>query len=98
MGLLLLVHQYGFRVQGQLGGVRRGRAALRLSELKEARRLCGILGGGMAGVVCDDGRPHQQVRRRCWRSQKFCAKLWLMACGWRRRCCGAFSGQARLTA
>lgn len=44
-----------------MGGVRRGRAALRLSELNEARRLCGILGGGMAGVVCDDGRPHQQV-------------------------------------
>jgi hypothetical protein len=35
-----------------LGGVRRGRAALRLSELKEASRLCGILGGGMAGDVC----------------------------------------------
>jgi hypothetical protein len=46
------VHQYVFLEQEQLGGVRRGRAALRLSELKEARRLCGILGGGMAGNMC----------------------------------------------
>lgn len=35
---------------GGRGAVRRGRAAPRLSELNEASRLWGILGGGMAAL------------------------------------------------
>lgn len=65
--------------------VRLGRAA-RLSALKDARRLCGILGGGMVGnvwVVWSGVRSYCRRSVGC-RSSKFFAKcgVWLVSgCG-----------------